>query len=384
MQTKTGEENNKSSLVFHTDYQSILEKVQGINPIRYAKTRNFLTGDVSYLSPYISRGVISVKQIKEIVLANGYKQHESEKFFQELAWREYFQRVWQAKGNLIWQDLKQSQPDTKHSQMITALHQATTGISIIDEQINLLYASGYLHNHVRMYIASIACNIGKAHWLKPSKWLYYHLLDGDIASNNSSWQWVAGAFSSKKYYCNQENINTYTNSDQRNSFLDKPYEALPGMHVPDALTETCSLDLQTTLPVTSFSIIDTSIPSLLYNSYNLDPLWRKDEQANRILLLEPSHFSEYPVSKKVIEFIIGLSNNITGIQVFAGEVRELEKLYEGSAMDINKAFISKEHPAFEHYPGTKDSRDWMYPQVNGYYPSFSGYWKQCVRYVRSM
>ena len=156
------------------------------------------------------------------------------------------------------------------------------------------------------------------------------------------------------------------------------------MHVPDALTETCSLDLQTTLPVTSFSIIDTSIPSLLYNSYNLDPLWRKDEQANRILLLEPSHFSEYPVSKKVIEFIIGLSNNITGIQVFTGEVRELEKLYECSAMDINKAFISKEHPAFEHYPGTKDSRDWMYPQVNGYYPSFSGYWKQCVRYVRSM
>lgn len=381
MQTKKDDINAMSTLIFDTNYQQILEKIQRINPVRYAKTRNFLSGDVTYLSPYISRGVISVKQVKEIVLAKGYKHHEAEKFFQELAWREYFQRVWQAKGDIIWEDLKQPQPDTIHRQMITSLQEATTGISILDDQIKHLYTSGYMHNHIRMYVASIACNIGKAHWLKPSKWLYYHLLDGDIASNNASWQWVAGAFSSKKYYCNQDNINTYTNSVQRKSFLDKPYEALPGMPVPDTLSETCSFDLHTELPTTPLPLINTNLPTIFYNGYNLDPIWRKDEPANRILVLEPSHFSKYPVSKKVIDFIISLSNNIPSIQVFTGEVHELETLYKGTTMDISEAFISKEHPAFVHYPGTKDSRDWMYPQVSGFYPSFSAYWKKCERHV---
>ena len=55
-----------------------------------------------------------------------------------------------------------------------------------------------------MYIASIVCNIAKSHWKLPTKWFYYYLLDGDLASNNLSWQWVCGANSSKKYYANQE------------------------------------------------------------------------------------------------------------------------------------------------------------------------------------
>ena len=82
-----------------------------------------------------------------------------------------------------------------------------------------------------MYLASITCNMAKSHWLVPSKWMYYHLLDGDIASNNCSWQWVSGAFSSKKYYCNQENINKYCFTKRTNSFLDKTYEDIVQMEV---------------------------------------------------------------------------------------------------------------------------------------------------------
>ena len=72
-----------------------------------------------------------------------------------------------------------------------------------------------------MYIASIVCNIAKSHWKLPSKWFYYYLLDGDLASNNLSWQWVCGANSSKKYYANQENINKFCFTKQKNTFLDK-------------------------------------------------------------------------------------------------------------------------------------------------------------------
>lgn len=231
-------------------------------------------------------------------------------------------------------------------------------------------------------MASIACNIAKARWLQPSKWLYYHLLDGDIASNNCSWQWVAGAFASKKYYCNQANINKYTHSNQQDTFLDKTYDKIVVLPVPDALKETSTLSLQTTLPVTPVPLIDTTKQTILYNAYNIDPAWRKDDNANRVLLLEPSHFNKCPVSKKVIEFVINLSKNIAGIQVYCGEVSALQSLYKNSRLPIGEVFIAKEHPAFRYYPGIKDSRNWMYPEVTGYYPSFFSYWKQCEQYLK--
>ncbi|MEY4279520.1 MAG: hypothetical protein RL377_1524, partial [Bacteroidota bacterium] len=180
---------NPNRIQFPTDYASILARVNAVDPIRYAKTRNFINGEVTYLAPYISRGVISLKQILDIVINKGFSVHDAEKLIQELAWREYYQRVWQNKQDLIWEDLKQAQQDVAHTKMIASLQNAQTGIAIIDDSIKQFYKNGYLHNHIRMYIASIACNIGKAHWLQPSRWMYYHLLDGDIASNNCSWQW---------------------------------------------------------------------------------------------------------------------------------------------------------------------------------------------------
>jgi deoxyribodipyrimidine photo-lyase len=362
--------------MFPTSYDLIVERINTINPIKYAKTRNFINGDVTYLSPYLSRGVISVQQIKEAVLQKGYKPYEIEKFLQELAWREYYQRVWQVKKELIFSDLKQPQPDCLHNQMPTAVIGASTGIETIDAHINTFYKTGYLHNHIRMYLASMVCNNAKAHWLAPATWMYYHLLDGDLASNSCSWQWVAGSFSSKKYYCNQENINKYTFANEQGTFLDHSYEHIATMPVPKALEATSSLVFVTNLPKTVVPKLDTSKPTLLYNSYNLDPLWRANEPVNRVLILEPSHFNKYPVSDHVINFIIDLSKNILGIEVYVGEVDALVSQYENTAFTHSNAFISKEHPAFEYYPGIKDSRDWMFSLTQGYYPSFFSFWKK--------
>jgi deoxyribodipyrimidine photo-lyase len=362
--------------MFPTTYDLIIERINAINPIKYAKTRNFINGDVTYLSPYLSRGVISVQQVKEAVLQKGFKPYEIEKFLQELAWREYYQRVWQVKKELIFSDLKQPQPDFLHTQIPTAVIGAATGIETIDAHINTFYKTGYLHNHIRMYLAAIVCNNAKSHWLVPATWMYYHLLDGDLASNSCSWQWVAGSFSSKKYYCNQENINKYTSSNQRHTFLDASYEHIATMPVPKALEATSTPAFVTNLPQTAVPKLDTSKPTLLYNSYNLDPLWRANEFVNRVLILEPSHFNQYPVSDKVINFIIDLSKNISGIEIYVGEVDSLVSQYKNTDLTISNAFISKEHPAFEYYPGIKDSRDWMFPTTQGYYPSFFSFWKK--------
>ncbi|MFM8911321.1 MAG: FAD-binding domain-containing protein [Flammeovirgaceae bacterium] len=355
---------------FPTSYELVSDRIDKIDPIAYARTRNYIDGDVTYLAPYISRGVISAKQVLEGVRSNGYQIKDIEKFVQELAWREYFQRVWQAKGNHLFEDLKQPQPAVLHQKMIAALQNGNTGIEAIDQQIQQLYQTGYMHNHARMYVASVACNTGKAHWLVPARWMYYHLLDGDWASNACSWQWVAGTFSSKQYYANQENINRYLHSTQRNTFLDVDYEWLPRMPIPAALEGTSDIAWHTELPSTPIPSLDPKLPTLIYNSYNLDPQWRAGEQVNRVLLLEPSHFKKYPISGQVLQFILGLSENIPGIQCFTGEVAHLTNLVSPDSI------ISKEHPAFDHYPGAKDERDWLFPNVTGYFLSFSSFWKR--------
>jgi deoxyribodipyrimidine photo-lyase len=79
-------------------------------------------------------------------------------------------------------------------------------VPAIDAAVCTLYASGYLHNHARMWLASYLVHLRKVHWRAGADWLYSHLLDGDLASNHLSWQWVAGTGSSKPYLFNAENV----------------------------------------------------------------------------------------------------------------------------------------------------------------------------------
>jgi len=190
--------------LFPTKYNDILKKVDAIRPIKYTKNRNFRDGDVTKLSPYVSRGVISTRFIYEKLLEKEISLRKCEKFIQELAWRDFWQQIWVIKGELINKDLKRPQDDVKDFKIAKSLLDAKTGINSVDEEINNLYREGYMHNHMRMYVASIATNIAKSHWRLPALWMYHHLLDGDWASNALSWQWVAGSNSNKKYYANQD------------------------------------------------------------------------------------------------------------------------------------------------------------------------------------
>jgi deoxyribodipyrimidine photo-lyase len=363
--------------MFPAEYSEILARVEAIDPVRYGRTRNFLDGAVTRLAPYISRGVISTRFVMERVFERGFRFHDIEKFIQELAWRDYYQNVWRVKQDMIGRDLRQPQPDVANTAMPKAVLDATTGITAIDDAINGLFATGYVHNHARMYIASVTCNVAKSHWLLPAKWFYYHLHDADWASNACSWQWVAAAFSGKKYYANQENINKYCGTDQRGTFLDVDYAEFPEMEIPDVLRELAVPQLETDLPAKTSISIDPKLPTLIYNFYNLDPTWRRGERANRVLLLEPSHFERYPVSQKTIEFILKLAQNIENIQVYTGEFDELKA--EHGISDV----YFKEHPTNLHYAGKADERDWMFPEVRGYFPSFFGFWKRCERLLKA-
>lgn len=363
----------QESINFPTNYEEILNRVKSVDPIKYGSSRNYINGAVSYLSPYISRGVISTKLVFEEVLQRGHPTGRIQKFIQELAWRDYWQQVWITRGDDIDEDIKHRQTSVENTSISRALVAGQTGIKAIDSAIKEFYRTGYLHNHVRMYIASIACNIGKSHWKIPAQWMHYHLLDADWSSNALSWQWVAGSNSNKKYIANQENINKYCFTHQKGTFLDLDYDEIPKMNVPPILKTTTELKLKTPLPRPEKISVNNLLPTFIYNFYNLDPLWRKSSLANRILILSPSHFNKFPVSLKTIEFVIKLAKeNIKGIQVFVGEFHDLTSTYD------LKDICFKEHPTNFNYEGIEESRDWMF-KVKGYYGSFFSFWNKCKK-----
>ncbi|HAD32955.1 MAG TPA: deoxyribodipyrimidine photolyase, partial [Chitinophagaceae bacterium] len=325
-----------------TRYEELLGMLDEIDPIRYASSRNYTDGAVTRLSPYISRGLFSTRQIAKSILNKNYRWQQAECLIKELAWRDYFQQVWRVLKNDINQDIKQIQQNVKHHDLPKVILEANTGITSIDTNIQSLYEHGYMHNHVRMYVASICCNIAQSHWLTPAKWMYYHLLDADWASNALSWQWISGSFSSKKYYANQENINRFTRSNQHQTFLDTDYETLEKMSVPLSLQYTNIFEARTPLPETPLPDCIPELPVYLYTFYNLDPLWDSQVKANRVLILEPSMFEQYPVKKESIDFMLLLSKNILDIQVYTGEFSHLKAAFP------QHTFHFKEHPLSAH------------------------------------
>ncbi|WP_414577567.1 FAD-binding domain-containing protein [Anabaena sp. CCY 9402-a] len=185
-----------------------------INPASYAKTRNFLTGDVTKLSPYIRYGVLSLREIRDYVLNNVQHRDDATKLINELGWRDYWQRLYAKLGNNICQDQEEYKNGYTIAEYAAELPQnikeGTTGLVCIDNFSQELRETGYLHNHMRMWLAAYVVHWRRIRWQAGAKWFLEHLLDGDPASNNMSWQWVASTFSHKPYFFNRENLERYT------------------------------------------------------------------------------------------------------------------------------------------------------------------------------
>lgn len=185
-----------------------------IEPVSYAKSRNFLTGAVTKLSPYLRYGVLSLAEVRDTVLGKVKTQDDGTKLINELGWRDYWQRLYAQLGDKIWQDQEayktgysvKDYADTLPEDIISG----TTGLVCIDNFSYDLRSTGYLHNHARMWMAAYIVHWRRIRWQVGAKWFLSNLLDGDPASNNLSWQWVASTFSHKPYFFNRENLERYT------------------------------------------------------------------------------------------------------------------------------------------------------------------------------
>ena len=207
-------------------------RIAAVRPAAYERTRNALDGAVSRLSPYITHGFVTLAD----VLAGVAERHALDvqhKFVYELGWRAYFRHVWQHRGGGILQSLHEGLlPEEAYAHELPAdIRQARTGVPVIDEAVRALYNTGMLHNHARMWLASYVVHVRKVHWRAGADWLYGHLLDGDLASNHLSWQWVAGTGSRKPYLFNADNVARYAPAAWHSpgSVIDTSYEALDHM-----------------------------------------------------------------------------------------------------------------------------------------------------------
>jgi deoxyribodipyrimidine photo-lyase len=188
--------------------------LQKINPVDYARSRNFLNGAVTYLSAYIRYGVLSLAEVRDAVLKSIPDTEADNKLITELAWRDYWQRLYVVLGDRIWQDQEPYKTGFAaqyyHSDLPEDIATGQTGMVCIDQFSDQLLSTGYLHNHIRMWLAAYIVHWRRVQWQAGARWFLEHLLDGDPASNNLSWQWVASTFSHKPYFFNRENLERYS------------------------------------------------------------------------------------------------------------------------------------------------------------------------------
>lgn len=206
-----------------------LARIAAVNPAAYARTRNHLEGAVTGLSPYITHGVVTLPEVLAGVAAR-HRIAPTHKLVFELGWREYFRHVWAREGDGIFAPLHEGPlPEAAYAPELPAdIREARTGLPAIDEAVLQLYRHGTLHNHARMWLASYVVHLRKVHWRAGADWLWSHLLDGDLASNHLSWQWVAGTGSHKPYLFNAENVARHAPAAWHcgETVLDSSYEAL--------------------------------------------------------------------------------------------------------------------------------------------------------------
>lgn len=206
-----------------------LARLAGVQPDAYARTRNHLQGAVTGLSPYLTHGVLTLPEVLAGVLAQGALPVGHKLVF-ELGWREFFRHLWSHVGEGMAQSIHAGPlPDEAYDPVLPPdIRQARTGVPVIDQAVRTLYATGTLHNHARMWLASYVVHVRQVHWRAGADWLVAHLLDGDLASNHLSWQWVAGTASHKPYLFNAENVARFAPAAWHSpgSVIDQSYEAL--------------------------------------------------------------------------------------------------------------------------------------------------------------
>ena len=199
------------------------------NLSEYSRLRNFDFGpekrsNISCLSPYITHGIINEQEVIRKALSK-FSFSKNEKFIQEVLWRTYWKGWLELRPN-VWTDylaeLNQIKKEFQNNQNYLSAIDGKTDIECFNAWVNELKDNNYLHNHTRMWFASIWIFTLELPWQLGAEFFMQHLYDGDAASNTLGWRWVAGVQTQGKHYLASEwNIKKFTNNRFENIKLNE-------------------------------------------------------------------------------------------------------------------------------------------------------------------
>jgi len=278
------------------------------NLSEYSKLRNFdlgpdQRGNISCLSPYITHGVISELEVMNLSL----KKHsfvKIEKFIQEVLWRVYW-KGWLELRPLVWSDyiinLKSIREKYKEDPKYLEVIEGKTNIECFNEWVKELKTYNYLHNHTRMWFASIWIFTLDLPWQLGAEFFLKHLYDGDAASNTLGWRWVAGIQTQGKHYLASEwNIKKFTNNRFQNIKLNE--------NVPPKISEK-------TYSIIKKDFVNPVIENdktlvIFENNLSFEIADLKKYKFNKIVLINnPNESRKIKLSDKVIKFKTDLLND---------------------------------------------------------------------------
>ena len=191
----------------------------------YSAQRNFDFGpnnrkNISCLSPYITHRLISEYEVAKKTLSK-YPYQKVEKFIQEIFWRVYW-KGWLELRPKVWTDFVEDTKNIENTNEYEKAINSETNIDCFNDWVKELKENNYLHNHTRMWFASIWIFTLKLPWQKGAEFFLRELYDGDAASNTLSWRWVAGIQTKGKNYIAQNwNINKFTNNKYKDLKLNE-------------------------------------------------------------------------------------------------------------------------------------------------------------------
>ena len=267
----------------------------------YNFKRNFDLGpndksNVSCLSPYISHRLITEYEVAKIVLAK-FPYQKVEKYIQEIFWRVYW-KGWLELRPQVWSDFTEDLKALKEDDNYKKAINGETQIKCFNDWVNELKENNYLHNHTRMWFASIWIFTLNLPWQKGAEFFMKHLFDGDAASNTLSWRWVAGLQTKGKHYVAQAwNISKFTNNKYQNVKLNE--NALPLTDKREYKLSPINLDYD-----------DNANENLLVfeNELNLENHKLKNYK-NIYLILLTNEVRKIKLEKKILDFKTQIIND---------------------------------------------------------------------------
>jgi len=266
----------------------------------YSKLRNFDFGpsnrsNVSCLSPYITHGIINELEVINKSLKK-FSFAKNEKFIQEVLWRVYW-KGWLELRPDVWSDylieLDKIKKEFKNNQSYLDAIEGKTNVDCFNQWVIELKESNYLHNHTRMWFASIWIFTLELPWQLGAEFFMQHLYDGDAASNTLGWRWVAGIQTQGKHYLASEwNINKFTNNRFKNIKLSENAKPISNDKIYSVINKSFK----------NSEILEDKTLLIFENNMTFEFSDFKEHKFKKILLVSNNTDRTIKLSEKVLKF----------------------------------------------------------------------------------